>query len=136
MESGQNLINFCVVYAKTRKKVDKYFKTNKIRNKYVIDVKKLLDDEVTIKEDKFFLKIFIFNKIQAAMDKGKDVYFIPHFDEDFSITKLLNLKKLLGENNFNILLFFDEFQKTNKEHLNEALENLSKFNHSQIIKDY
>ena len=130
-DDKQNIINFCVVYAKTRKKVDKYFKTNKIRNKYVLDIKKLIDEE-----DDAFIKIFIFHKIQLAMEKGKDVYFIPHFDDEFSIDKLLNLKKLLGSNNFNILLFFDEFKAANKKHLDEALENLSKFDHTQIIKDY
>lgn len=128
-------INFCVVYARTRKKVDKYFKVNKIRNKYVLDIKKMMDDEMKGDQDIMFLKILIFNKIQLAMDKGKDIYFIPNFDDEFSINKLLNLKKILGENNFNILLFYDEFKK-HPQYLDEALENLTKFTHSQIIKDY
>jgi hypothetical protein len=128
-------INFCVVYARTRKKVDKYFKVNRIRNKYVLDVRKMMDEEMESKEDITFLKILIFNKIQLAMEKGKDVYFIPNFDDEFSINKLLNLKKILGDNNFNILLFMDEFKKS-PEYLNEALENLTKFTFSQIIKDY
>ena len=128
-------INFCVVYARTRKKVDKYFKVNRIRNKYVLDIKKLMEEEMDSKEDITFLKLIIFNKIQLAMEKGKDIYFIPNFDDNFSINKLLNLKKILGDNNFNILLFADEFKKT-PEYLNEALENLTKFTFSQIIKDY
>ena len=128
-------INFCVVYARTRKKVDKYFKVNRIRNKYVLDIRKMMDEEMDDKDDLMFLKILIFNKIQLAMEKGKDIYYIPNFDEEFSINKLINLKKILGENNFNILLFCDEFKK-NPEYLDEALDNLSKFSHSQIIKDY
>ena len=135
MTSAQKKINFCVVYAKTRKKVDKFFKVNKIRNKYVLDIRKMMDEEVDSKEDITFLKILIFNKVQLAMERGKDVYFIPNFDDNFSINKLLNLKKILGDNNFNILLFYDEFKK-NPEYLEEAMENLSKFTHSQIIKDY
>jgi len=129
------MINFFVVYAKTKKKIDKYFKTNKIRNKYVLDIRKLMDEEVEKDQDKMYLKILIYNKIQQAMEKKKDIYFIPNFDDEFSIEKLLNLKKILGENNFNILVFYDEFEK-DKHHLNEALENLSKFTFTQIVKDY
>ena len=128
-------INFCVVYAITRKKVDKYFKVNRIRNKYVLDIRKMMDEEMEGEEDIMFLKILIFNKIQLAMEKGKDIYYIPNFDDDFSINKLLNFKTILGENHFNILLFSDEFKK-NPEYINEVLDNLSKFSHSQIIKDY
>jgi len=95
----------------------------------------MMEEEMDSKEDITFLKILIFNKIQLAMEKGKDIYFIPNFDDDFSINKLLNLKKILGENNFNILLFMDEFKKS-PEYLNEALDNLTKFTYSQIIKDY
>ena len=132
---GKSKINFCVVYAKTKKKIDKYFKVNKIRNKYVIDIKKLMDDELDTKDDKMYLKILILNKVQAAIKNGKDIYFIPNFNENFSVTKLLNLKKLLGDNNFNILLFYNEFDN-DSDRLDEALENLSKFNHSQILNDY
>lgn len=128
-------INFCVVYARTRKKVDKYFKVNQIRNKYVLDIKKLMDDEIDGENDIMFLKIIILNKIQLAMEKGKDIYFIPNFDDNFSINKLLNLKKILGDNNFNILVFHDEFKKY-PEYLNDALDNLTKFDHSQLVKDY
>jgi hypothetical protein len=132
---SKDKINFCVVYAKTKKKIDKYFKVNRIRNKYVIDIKKLMNEELENKEDKMFLKILIFNKVQAAIEKKKDVYFIPNFNENFSITKLLELKKILGDNNFNILLFYNEFDN-DSERLDEALENLSKFTHTQILNDY
>lgn len=135
-KSKQKKINFCVVYTKTRKKVDKYFKTNQIKNKYVLDIKKMMDEEdVQGKEDIRYLKILILNKVQLAMEKGKDIYYIPNFDEDFSIDKLLNLKKILADNNFNILVFYDEFKKQT-ELLDEALENLTKFTYSQIIRDY
>ena len=124
------------MYCKTRKKFDKFIKINRIRNKYIIDIKKIVDEEeVDFKDDKTYLKILIFNKIQQAIDKKKDIYYIPDFDKDFSIEKLLNLKKILGENNFNVLVFYNEFRK-NPEIMDDVLSNLSKFNNSQIIRDY
>ena len=129
-------LNFFLVICKTRKKFDKFIKINRIRNKYIIDIKKIVDEEeVDFKDDKTYLKILIFNKIQQAIDKKKDIYYIPDFDKDFSIEKLLNLKKILGENNFNVLVFYNEFRK-NPEIMDDVLSNLSKFNNSQIIRDY
>lgn len=129
-------MEFFCVYCKTRKKFDKFIKINRIRNKYIIDIKKIVDEEeVDFKDDKTYLKILIFNKIQQAIDKKKDIYYIPDFDKDFSIEKLLNLKKILGENNFNVLVFYNEFRK-NPEIMDDVLSNLSKFSNSQIIRDY
>lgn len=130
-------MNFFCVYCRTRKKFDKFVKVNKIRNKYILDVRKMMEEEELkrTEDDKQLLKILIFKKIQLAIEKGKDVYFIPEFNDEFSIEKLLNLRKILEDNNFNILLFYDEFQKQ-PEVISEALENLSKFSNSQIIRDY
>jgi hypothetical protein len=130
-----NKMSFFVVYTKVRKKFDKYVKSNKIKNKYIIDVKRLSIEEEIDPDDKTYLKIVIFNKIQQAIEKGKDIYYIPNFDSDFCIDKLLNLKKILGQNDFNILLFYDEFSKS-KTIIEPVLDNLSKFSNSQIIKDY
>ena len=129
-------INFCVVYTRTRRKIDKYFKVNRIRNKYILDIKKLMEEEVEDDQDLMYIKILIFNKIQLAMDRGRDIYYIPNFDDDeLSIDKLLNLRKILGDNNFNILVFYDDFKK-HPHYLDDAMENLTRFTHSQIIKDY
>lgn len=129
-------MNFFCVYVKTRKKMDKYIKVNKVKNKYIIDIKKIIEEEeLSHSEDKTYLKIIIFNKIQQAIDKKKDIYYIPDFDNEFSIEKLLNLKKILGENNFNVLVFYNEFRK-NPEIIDDVFSNLSKFNASQIIRDY
>jgi DUF1009 family protein len=129
-------VEFFCVYCKTRKKFDKFIKVNRIRNKYIIDIKKIVDEEeVDFKGDKTYLKILIFNKIQQAIDKKKDIYYIPDFDNEFSIEKLLNLKKILCENNFNVLVFYNEFRK-NPEIMDDVLSNLSKFNTSQIVRDY
>ena len=129
-------MNFFCVYVKKRKKFDKFVKTNKIKDKYILDINKILyEDELDFDEDKTYIKILIFNQIRKAIEKNKDIYYIPHFDENFSIEKLLNIKKMLGENNFNILLFYNEFKK-DPDLLNDALSNLSKFSNSQIIRDY
>jgi len=136
MDIGQNCMNFFCVYVKTRKKFDKFIKVNRIKNKYIIDIKKIIEEEeVQFQEDKTYLKILIFNKIQQAIDRKKDIYYIPDFDNEFSIEKLLNLKKILGSNSFNVLVFFNEFRK-NQEILDDLFENLSKFQNSQIIRDY
>jgi len=129
-------MNFFCVYVKTRKKIDKYIKINRVKNKYIIDIKKIIEEEeLTHEDDKTYLKIIIFNKIQQAIDKKKDIYYIPDFDNDFSIDKLLNLKKILGDNSFNVLIFYNEFRK-NPEIIDDVFENLSKFSNSQIIRDY
>ena len=129
-------MNFFCVYVKTRKKMDKYIKVNRVKNKYIIDIKKIIEEEeLSSSDDKTYLKILIFQKIQQAIDKKKDIYYIPDFDNNFSIEKLLNLKKILGENNFNVLIFYNEFRKS-PEVIDDVFSNLSKFSNSQIIRDY
>lgn len=131
-----NKMNFFCVYVRTRKKLDKYLKLNNIKNKYIIDIAKIVsDEEVSFKDDKTYLKILIFNKIQQAIDRKKDIYYIPDFDNEFSIEKLLNLKKILGDNNFNVLIFYNEFRKTPIV-LDDVFGNLGKFNASQIVRDF
>jgi len=130
-------MQFFCVYVKTRKKLDKYIKVNKIRNKYIVDIKKILEEEeINFEDEKTYLKIIIFQKIQQAIEKDKDVYYVPDFDSDFSIEKLINIKKILGEeNNFNVLIFYNDFRK-DAELIDDVFGNLSKFNASQIIRDY
>ena len=129
-------MEFFCVYCKTRKKFDKFIKVNRIKNKYIIDIKRIIDEEeVNFNDDRTYLKILIFNKIQQAIEKKKDIYYIPDFENEFSIEKLLNLKKILGENNFNVLIFYNEFRKS-PDVMDDVLSNLSKFSNSQIIRDY
>lgn len=129
-------MDFFCVYSRTRKKFDKYVKINKIKNKYIIDIKKIVyEEELNFEKDKTYLKILIFKKIQKAIEKNKDIYYIPDFDNDFSIEKLLNLKKILGQNNFNVLIFYNEF-KRDPNIIQKVLNNLSEFSNSQIIRDY
>jgi hypothetical protein len=130
-------MQFFCVYVKTRKKLDKYIKVNKIRNKYIVDIKRILEEEeIGFDEQRTWLKIIIFQKIQQAIEKDKDVYYVPDFDQDFSIEKLLNIKKLLGpDNDFNILVFYNDFRK-DALLIDDVFGNLTKFNASQIIRDY
>jgi predicted transcriptional regulator len=93
-------MQFFCVYVKTRKKLDKYIKVNKIKNKYIVDIRKIVEEEeITFDEQRTWLKILIFQKIQQAIEKDKDVYYVPDFESDFSIEKLLNIKKILGHDN-------------------------------------
>ena len=133
----QTNVNFFVVYCKTRKKTDKYLKVNRIKNKYIIDIKKVMEEEeLNYQDDKDILKILIFNKILQAIEKKKDIYYIPDFSSEFSIYKLLNIRKMLNEgDNFNVLVFYNEFKRDN-EILGDIMGNLSKFSNAQIIKDY
>jgi len=130
-------MRFFCVYVKSRKKLDKMIKVNHIKNKYIIDLKKIQEEEeIELDKEKTYLKILIFNKIQQAMEKKKDIYYIPDFDSEFSIDKLLNIKKILGEDNeFNVLIFYNEFRKDQKV-LEDVISNISKFSNSQIIRDY
>ena len=130
-------MQFFCVYVKTRKKLDKYIKVNKIRNKYIVDIRRILEEEeIELQEQKTWLKILIFQKIQQAIEKNKDVYYVPDFESDFSIEKLLNIKKILGEdNNFNVLVFYNDFRK-DQNLIEDVFGNLTKFNASQIIRDY
>lgn len=87
-------------------------------------------------QEKMYLKVLILQKIQQAVEKKKNIYYIPDFDNDFAIEKLLNIKKILGkDNHFNVLIFYNEFRK-DPQLLDDVLINLSKFSHSQIIRDY
>jgi hypothetical protein len=135
-EPPSNKMTFYCVYTKNRKKVDKYIKNNRVKNKYIIDIPSIMEEEqLTFEEDAIYLKILIYNLVNTAIEKNKDIYYIPDFNDEFSVTKLLNLKQLLGNNGFNVLVFFNEFKKE-PEIIDELMENLSKFSGSQILMDY
>jgi len=134
-------MEFFCVYVRTRKKLDKYMKSNKIKNKYVVDIKKIFEEDISTETASFesakpYLKILVHKKIQEAIEKNKDVYYVPDFEQNFSIEKLLNIRQLLGmSNNFNILVFYNDFRK-DKKILDDVNENLTKFSNSLIIKDF
>ena len=41
-------MQFFCVFVRTKKKFDKYIKVNAIKNKYIIDIKKIIDEEEII----------------------------------------------------------------------------------------
>ena len=60
-------MEFFCVYCKTRKKFDKFVKVNAIKNKYIIDINKIMaEEEVDFNDDKTYLKIIIFNKFDLC----------------------------------------------------------------------
>lgn len=133
-------MNFYLCFVRTRKKIDKYFKVNKIRNKQIIDIRKIIDEEkidMRNVESKAFFKVLIWNKIKMAKDKNKDIYYIPNFNNpSLNVENLIKLKYALldDDNQFNLLCFYEEFIGTNW--LIEVLDKLDDFSNSQILKDY
>lgn len=132
-------MNFYLVFTKNRKRFDKYVKVNKIKNKVIIDIKFLLDDyEVDDYETyKDYFNLIVYTRIKHSIDKNKDVYYIPNFNnKNFNIDEIFNIKKILSiKTNFNILIFYDEFK--DNDYINQSiLENMNIFDASQILKSY
>ena len=50
-------MEFFCVYCKTRKKFDKFVKVNAIKNKYIIDINRIMiEEEVDYRDDIFILE--------------------------------------------------------------------------------
>jgi len=131
-------MNFYITLTKTRRKFDKYIKINRIRNKVIVDINELISEfGIDSKKHKDYFNLMVYTKINHAIQKGKDVYYIPNTDSnDIKIEQLFNLKKMITfDINFNVLLFYDEFLN-DSEILDEFYSNIDRFNSSQIIKDY
>lgn len=131
-------MNFFIVFCKTRRKFDKYIKINRIRNKVIVDIQELINDyEIDINKHKDYFNLMVYTKINHSLRKGKNIYYIPDFkNKNISVNELFKLKKILDfDINFNVLLFYEEF-KNDEEIIKDIFENMSKFNTSQIIKDY
>lgn len=132
-------MNFYIVFSKSTKKFDKYVKLNKIKKKEIIDIKKQIAEEnLDYKKFKDYFNLMIYTKINHALRKGKDVYYIPNFtDSDIDVSNLFKMKEILVEFpiQFNALIFFDEF-KNDELMLKNIYENIDCFNNSQIIESY
>lgn len=128
-------MKFYCVFCNNRKKIDKFIKYNKIKNKYVIDVKKIINETNCDYDDKMLLKIIIFNKIQNAIKKKKDIFYIPYIDYDFNIEKILNIKSIINNNDMNLLIFYDEIKKRH-DLINDIYNNISRFSNTYIIENY
>jgi hypothetical protein len=131
-------LNFFIVLCKTRKKFDKYVKLQKIRSKYIIDIKKMMDEEDISAEElptSDLFKILILKKFNMAKDKKKDIFYIPNFTITKDVSKLFNIKEMLqSTHNFNLLYFYEDFEKGQQP--TEILDKISQFDVSQFIQDY
>lgn len=133
-------MNFYLVFCKTRKKFDKYIKVNKIRNKYIIDIRKMMEEEridpTNLNQKKYF-NVLVYKKIVTAMEKKRDVYYIPNFENNqFDIQKLIKIKDIMTASDpYNLLLFHDEFERI-PTFVNQAFSNIHHFDNCQILKDY
>lgn len=134
-------MNFYLCFVKTRSKIDKYFKINKIKKKVIIDVSKIIEEEyidITNTNSLRVMKLIIYNKIKTAREKKKDVYYLPNFNNNnIKVTNLLSYKDNLLDldtDTFNLLCFYNEF--TGTVWLNDIMDSLDVFNNSQILKDY
>jgi len=133
-------MEFYIVFVKNRKKLDKYIKINKIRNKTIIDIKQQLDDHGLddVTEWREYFNLIIYTKITQTIRKNKDVYYIPNIGKIslLEIDDLFQIKEnLTGKINFNLLFFFEDF-KDNQKLYENLLSNISLFDAIQIIKDY
>lgn len=131
-------MNFFLVFCKSRKKFEKYVKINRIRNKCVIDIKKMMADE-EIRVDRSsnleYFKVLVFKKMQLAATKSKEIYYIPNFDTKIPVEKLLGIKQLLVHHQFNLLFFYEEFND-DPDTYNRVMSVMDEFDASQMIKDY
>jgi hypothetical protein len=131
-------LNFFLVLCKTRKKFDKYIKINKIRNKYIIDIKKMMEEEDIDPNEvgsSDLFKILVLKKFNMAKEKKKDIYYIPNFNITKQYSKLFNIKTLLEDtHNFNLLYYYEDFEKWQQPE--NILDKIQEFDHTQILKDY
>lgn len=133
-------MEFYIVFIKNRKKLDKYIKINKIRNKTIIDIKQQLEDNglEDINEWREYFNLIIYTKITQTIRKNKDIYYIPNIQKinDLDIENIFQIKDNLNcKVNFNLLFFFEDF-KDNKKLNDDILSNISSFDSIQIIRDY
>ena len=133
-------MDFYIVFVKNRKKLDKYIKINKIKNKTIIDIKQQLEDNGLDdnNEWKEYFNLIIYTKITQAIRKSKDIYYIPNTQiiNEIDIDDIFLIKEnFTNKVNFNLLFFFEDF-KENKKINDNILNNISLFDSIQIIRDY
>jgi len=133
-------MEFYIVFVKNRKKLDKYIKINKIRNKTIIDIRQQLDDHglEDVNEWKEYFNLIIYTKISQTIRKSKDVYYIPNLHKitTLEIDDIFQIKEnLIGKINFNLLFFYEDF-KDNQKLFDDLLSSISLFDSIQIIRDY
>lgn len=134
-------MDFYIVFVKNRKKLDKYVKVNKIRNKSIIDIKQQLDDHglEDSTEWREYFNLIIYTKITQTIKKNRDVYYIPNLNRIYTldIDDIFQIKYNLSNKqkiNFNLLFFYEDFKESKIYY--DIIDNISLFDSIQIIKDY
>lgn len=133
-------MNFYIVFCKTRKKFDKFVKINRIRNKVIVDIREIKNEEnININnKNKDYFNLMIYTKISHAMQKGKSIYYIPDFtNKDIDVKQVYSVKNVFNDFDFkfNALVFFKEF--INDDNIKDDIfDNLDFFDNSQLIEDY
>ncbi len=133
-------MNFFLVFCRSRKKFDKYVKLNKLRNKSVIDIRRMMDEEGMAagsggQRGAEYFKVLVFKKLQMAAEKKKDVYYLPNVDSSVPLDRLLRVRELLIHHKFNLLFFHEEF-RDDPALTAEVFSLLGEFDASQVIQDY
>jgi hypothetical protein len=136
----KNKLDIICVFTANRKKFDKYVKVNRIANKVIIDVSKIISTEKLDLDDPIqmtYFRILIQKKLKGARDKNKIVYYIPHIkSERFSVKSLTSLSKLCGEDGkFGMLFFWADFPDKSPIRL-DLIENIDSFSFCQMFEDY
>ena len=131
-------MNFYIVYYKSKRKFDKYIKINCIRNKVIVDINELLEENDKIEDmvDKEYFNLMVYTKIVHSLQKSKDIYYIPNPDDNIIISEILKLRQLLNfDIKFNALIFYEEFLDDTAT-MDDLFKNISNLDSCQIIKDY
>jgi hypothetical protein len=135
-------MNFYIVFCKSRKKFDKYVKVNRIRNKVIIDIKQQIEvmqseeEDFNIETYKDYFNLNIYTKISHSLKKGKDIYYLPNFDKDVNVEKILKMKKIFDMiSSFNSLFIYEDFNDV-PELQKRILSESTKYDSIQIIRDY
>jgi len=136
--NNQKPLNFFLVLCKNRKKFDKYVKINKIRKMHCIDIKKMcIEEGVSGAEAKTSdsFKLIVLKRFHLAIEKKKNIYYIPNFDADSNqFNKYFNIKSIVEEShNFNLIFFHEDFTSGEAESL---LDRIAEFSTSQILERY
>jgi len=131
-------LNFFLVLCKTKSKIKKYMKINKITKKYIIDIKEMMDElELTPEEvlTSNLFKIQLQKVFKNAIEKNRDIYYIPNFNMQQNFNKIFNIKTYIkSTHNFNLLYFYEDFDKNSNQ--SSILNDIDKFDLTQILKDY
>ena len=131
-------MNFSIVFCKNRKKFDKYVKINKIKNKTIVDIKQIIEEEnLDLQRYQEYFNLLVYTRITHTLKKNKDVYYIPNFHRDLEVGTLKKFKEIFQEFGitFNSLIFYQEFADQ-PELQEDILNQMAYFDSSQIVEDF